>query len=479
MSCARTSETDWAAWAADPSAEEWAELRAHYPGCADCSREAAQWLTLRTALATGPGAGRAHPSEEELLAHERNPEQLPAARRSAIGRHLRDCPRCGNEVMVLNRMLPALGKATAGTGASEPEGMWVRIRASLASALASPGPVVGLTAAGLAVALVVGLALWQGGPSEPGETRYADEPAPPPREPEARAPEPEPAPESLLAEQPQPAEETPAAEAPGALPAPAPEGAAIPEQLAEQSPPGPGPEQLAERTPPAPGPDDWVPPAEESPLVAGPPVELAARLPIGPPSYAADAALVGGDLAATRIDVVIRGRGELPVVRALAPEHTAVTFETEPVLYWHLSAESSHPVEVIVVEAATDELVAERTLAPPVRTGLHAFELAGTPVEPGVEYLFFASIVVDPDRRDRDVTSGFAFRARPDAAPPVGAPAARAHELAAAGSWLDAFATLSGWLAQDVSLERARAHRAALAEQAGLDAVATSLRARR
>lgn len=469
MSCPRTAQIDWAAYTAEPAAGEWAELRAHYPGCPDCAREAARWLALRTALASGPDAGAAHPAEEELLDYERSPQRLPAARRQAIGRHLDDCARCSNELIVLNRMLPAGAAAAQRSGsAAAREGFWDRIRRSLASLLPSSGPALGLVATGLAVALAVGLSLWlPGDPSEPD--RYVEQPAPEsppapsPREPEAPAPEPDAG--ALLAETPPAPAETPRAEPVAPEPVP-PAPAPAPQQLAQEPSP-----------PPAPDPGDWIPPAEESPLVAGPPIELAANLPGQPPLYAAGALLSGAELEASRVDVVIRGGGDAPVVRALAPEHLAITFETQPVLYWHLSAGSVSPVELLVVERESDEVVLERQLAPPVRAGLHALDLgeAGVRLEPGVAYRFFASVVVDPERRDLDVTSGFSLEARPQAAPAVDEPAARAHRLAAAGSWLDAFATLSGWVDEDPTLERARAYRVALAEQAGLDDVAHAL----
>jgi hypothetical protein len=46
VSCQRTAETDFAAFAAERRAPEFAALRDHYPRCRACAGEVARWSRL-------------------------------------------------------------------------------------------------------------------------------------------------------------------------------------------------------------------------------------------------------------------------------------------------------------------------------------------------------------------------------------------------------------------------------------------------
>ena len=93
-------------------------------------------------------------------------------------------------------------------------------------------------------------------------------------------------------------------------------------------------------------------------------------------------------------------------------------------------------------------------------------------LDPDVVHRWYVSVVVDPDRRSRDVVSGGAIRRV--AAPQLEgvAEAERAHAYAGAGLWYDAFDQLSRWIAREPEAASLRRNRAALLEQVGLGELA-------
>jgi len=216
------------------------------------------------------------------------------------------------------------------------------------------------------------------------------------------------------------------------------------------------------------------------------PLEISALVPAEAPVYRPDPDLAGGSLASQRSAPVIRpgAASSLPEVRALGPEHVGATSNAAPTLYWFLSGASSVPVEITLTsEGATGPLLALR-LEPPIGAGLHALRLErhGARLEPGATYRWIVALVPDPAHRDADLVSGAAVR-RVVAAGALteqlaaAAPAERAHVLAAAGYWYDAFDTLTGWIQSEPASEQLREHRAALLEQVGLAGVAALLSA--
>jgi hypothetical protein len=172
--------------------------------------------------------------------------------------------------------------------------------------------------------------------------------------------------------------------------------------------------------------------------------------------------------------VVRSGAAALPRIQALGPEHLGATREASPILYWSLDAPSDVPVELTLIsEDAADPLLELRVASP--GAGVHALPLAdrGVVLTPGKPYLWFASLVPDDARRDQDVVSGAgivrapadpALQQRLEAAPPQ----RRAHVLAEAGYWYDAFAAVEQWLDAEPDAPRLRAYRDALLRQAGL-----------
>ena len=248
----------------------------------------------------------------------------------------------------------------------------------------------------------------------------------------------------------------------------------------QESPPEiPPVAKVKERAPvPTPAPPE-APPAEA-------PVQIAALRPAEAPVYRPDAALAGGSLASERSAPMIRAgvASGLPEIRALGPEHVGATTSAAPSLYWFLSGASSVPVEIRLTSERASEPLLQLRVEPPIGAGLHALRLErrGVALEPGATYRWFVALVPDPAHRDSDLVSGAAVRRTVAAGPlteqlAAAGPAERAHVLAAAGYWYDAFDTLTGWIQVEPAAEHLREHRAALLEQVNLAGVAGLLSA--
>ena len=444
MSCGRAREVDLAAYLIDRRAAEWTDFRTHYPRCPDCSRALADWLGFKARLeAVGEMPGASHPSEAQLLAFHQDPAACAAQERAAIEAHLAQCRECRSELAVLRgfdfRKLTPLPVARSPGGVAP---LWEALLAALRRPALAFALLLGLVVSGM-------LAIpWFGG-------RQASPPQSlPVAEVEERAPAPAP-----VAEEPEPqiAREETLPMAPEVVPAP-------PEPRAEL-PESPAPREAA--------------PADK-------PLQIAALVPAEAPVYRPDAALAGGSLASERSAPVIRAglASGLPEIRALGPEHVGATTSAAPTLYWFLSGASSVPVEITLTSERAAEPLLEMRLEPPVGAGLHALRLErrGVSIEPGATYHWFVALVPDPAHRDTDLVSGAALRRAVAAGAlteqlAAAGPAERAHVLAAAGYWYDAFDTLTRWIQAEPAAERLREHRAALLEQVGLAGVAGLLSA--
>ena len=117
MSCRRAFDLDLADFVAGSARPEWAEFRAHYARCVECSAEVRAWTELHLLLQ----APAAHPAEELLLRFETEPGRLPVDERRAVEEHLGRCPSCNDELAALRRFdftalegrLPSRGQQAA------------------------------------------------------------------------------------------------------------------------------------------------------------------------------------------------------------------------------------------------------------------------------------------------------------------------------------------------------------------------------
>jgi hypothetical protein len=202
----------------------------------------------------------------------------------------------------------------------------------------------------------------------------------------------------------------------------------------------------------------------------------AAPLVYKPPMRGAPASRVGG---------ATRGTGEAQVTfEVLAPDHTGLTTQARPTLYWYTSGPVDGPVEVTLLLEGAEKPVLERKLSLPRAGGIHAvpLEAQGVTLRPEVEYEWFVSVVRDPAQRSLDTTAGGAIRhvvADPATRSRIASASERARPAlyAEAGLWYDAFDAVTRLIERHPSDAGLRAQRAALLEQVGLTEPAAKDRA--
>src|SRR5438093_1314526 len=122
MSCRRAFDLDLADFVASSARPEWAEFRAHYACCAECSAEVRAWTELHLLLQ--PLAD--HPAEELLLRFETEPGRLPTGERRAVEEHLARCPSGNDELAALRRFDFAALEPRAATSPAPSFAEWLR-----------------------------------------------------------------------------------------------------------------------------------------------------------------------------------------------------------------------------------------------------------------------------------------------------------------------------------------------------------------
>lgn len=167
----------------------------------------------------------------------------------------------------------------------------------------------------------------------------------------------------------------------------------------------------------------------------------------------------------------------------LAPDHTGLTSMAQPTLYWFVSSDlASTSVELTVMDPQGIQPLLEIRLPPPLKTGVHSFRLAdhGVRLSPAVPYRWFVALVMDPDRRSKDILAGGFIELVPMPAG-LGQKIASANKdelprlYAEAGLWYDAIAAISQLVEAAPGNDALRRQRTALLEQAGLIEVAKLL----
>jgi len=172
-----------------------------------------------------------------------------------------------------------------------------------------------------------------------------------------------------------------------------------------------------------------------------------------------------------------RGGGAVSVT-ALVPEGRALTSLEQPSLSWYLSSSTPAPVEVTISDDRAVKPLLEVRLPQPVQPGVQRIRLSdyGVKLEPGIQYKWFVTVVVDSARRSRDVLAGGTIE-RVEASPELSARLAGARPetlpmiYAEAGLWYDALGAITDLLDQTPNDPIAREGRAQLLSQAGLPKV--------
>jgi len=522
VSCPHRHGIDLAEYLVEPAADRWAEFRAHYPTCADCSREVASWSNLERVLgAASVEAGRAHPAEELLLAFHRSPEALAPEERASLDLHLEGCPACRDALTALeafdfNALQAELGEVADSPATAEPSppqparsrlwelvlglGEWLK---SLGAPIPTPALVMALL---LLLAIPSALVVWSvvRRPSAlpPNTTAALESPRPPVAvepapevsefEPEVEAPGELVPPASKIALRPiPPVEEDVAPPLPPAevaqkdapeessiRPAPEPPAPAASEQIAEVLTP-PATQPLRELEP-----DSRVEPSlqellnelEEEAAGSQREVVAIAMAESGTPRYAVPPGSVG---PARRISRMRAALTAVPSLVALVPDHVGLTLHERPTLYWFISEDTDLSARLTLNDQKSIDPVLEFIVDGPLRAGIHSVRLSDhqARLEPGVKYEWFVSLAPRGEPRAYAALSAGAIqRVEPseDLRAEIGATASSrlGHVYAQRGFWYDALAVFSRWVERIPAEGTMRQQRAALLEQVGLDEAA-------
>jgi hypothetical protein len=193
-----------------------------------------------------------------------------------------------------------------------------------------------------------------------------------------------------------------------------------------------------------------------------------------PPQRGTPAARVGGGT---------RGGGDdVPVVYVLAPEHTGLTSQPQPVLYWYLSRPVEASYEFVLIAETDYEPLVEIKLSGIESAGIQRIALAdlGVSLKPDVQYQWSVTIVMDKHQRSGDIlASGMIEFIEPPAGIMTRVANAegeeRIHHYAGAGLWYDALQSLDEQILSAKENIRLRQVRASLLEQVGLKEVAAAV----
>jgi hypothetical protein len=187
---------------------------------------------------------------------------------------------------------------------------------------------------------------------------------------------------------------------------------------------------------------------------------------------------------AVRIDGGSRGSGvSLICLTVLAPDHTGLTVQEQPSLFWYQSEPADVPFELTVLENKKAQPILDMKLPNAHNTGIQRLKLSDYHVtlSPGIEYEWVVALVVDPDSRSRDVVaSGYIERAAPSAA--LSARLANASKIdlpgiyAEEGVWYDALEAVSDLVDTQPNNASWRTERADLLQQAGVTNAASASR---
>ena len=190
-----------------------------------------------------------------------------------------------------------------------------------------------------------------------------------------------------------------------------------------------------------------------------------------PPLYGSPQNLVAG---ATR-----KPAEQTLVLRVLAPlDHTGLTLDPQPTLYWYVSDHHPPGMEFTLIETQALEPALVSVLTSPPRAGIADVRLKdeGIQLKTGIEYQWFVSTRNDKPLSKETVAQGRIQRVErePELASKLkGASRLEsAYIYAAAGIWYDVIQVLSEEIAARPTQGSLRAKRASLLEAVGLGIVA-------
>jgi hypothetical protein len=201
------------------------------------------------------------------------------------------------------------------------------------------------------------------------------------------------------------------------------------------------------------------------------PAAAAANLPVYvPPLRSAPGGRVGGSTRGARI---------MPILTALAPDHTGLTGEEQPTLFWYLAGTSPYPVELTITDDRSPQPLFKTRIVGPIQAGIQRIRLAETGVQlaKGVLYRWAVALVVDPAGPSRDNRAGGTIE-RVESPKDLRAKLKQAGKAqtpsiyAQAGLWYDALTAITDLLEAAPNDPALRQQQTALLEQIGLRQIA-------
>jgi hypothetical protein len=147
----------------------------------------------------------------------------------------------------------------------------------------------------------------------------------------------------------------------------------------------------------------------------------------------------------TRVGGVSRSAGNVSVrLAVLTPDHMGFTSRDQPTLYWYLSQPVKAQVEITLTTQELMAPVLKKTLSAANISGVQSISLAehGIRLEPDIDYRWHVALVLDQERRSKDIIASGAIRRIDPALQPAGLEGKNAEQrtvfYAENGLWYDA-----------------------------------------
>ncbi len=159
----------------------------------------------------------------------------------------------------------------------------------------------------------------------------------------------------------------------------------------------------------------------------------------------------------------------------ITPDHTALTIQDQPELFWFIKDLTPFPIELTIIETQAISPLLETRIASPAQPGIQSIRLSdmGIHLKKDIEYQWFIAIVPDPGRRSKDVLAWGAVRYM-EVSDALKTKLQQFDKVtaidiyASAGIWYDAFSELSESIKTSENDTDLKIIRNALLEQIGL-----------
>lgn len=168
-----------------------------------------------------------------------------------------------------------------------------------------------------------------------------------------------------------------------------------------------------------------------------------------------------------------------PYLTVIAPDHTGLTIQEQPTIYWYISEPSKTSIEFTITREKGDDRFFEVKLPQSIVSGLQSFSLKEHNIKlaPNVEYKWYVSIVPDPKRRSKDIIAGGSImRITMNEALQKKLDKATSEDifyvLATESIWYDTIQSLTGLIEKYPNNKNYKQFRAKLFEQVGLAEIA-------